>query len=340
MKTGTLITSTVTVTANYKPYMLGLFGFSTLPIAVTSKSLVSMPPFIDFYLLLDNTPSMGLGATVADMNKLIAATKNAPVDPSCAFACHETGPFTASHKATIPERYGLAKTLGVTMRIDVVREATQKLMTTAESTERTPDQYRMAIYDFGGAADVIDQQNPVARQISKLQANLVQSAIDAKALDLMTIPYQNYNSDRQTNFKSTLTSMDKLIPKTGDGMTSSNPQKVLFFVSDGLNDGYDCASSGCRRIAPIDTAICTTMKSRGVRIAVLYTTYQPVPTDVFFMGNVQKFLPPKANPSQLATQMEACASPGLYFEVGPNQGISQAMTALFNKVVSVVRINS
>jgi hypothetical protein len=38
--------------------------------------------------------------------------------------------------------------------------------------------------------------------------------------------------------------------------------------------------------------------------------------------------------------MEACASPGLYFEVSPTQGISQAMNALFQKAVSDARIAS
>ena len=33
-------------------------------------------------------------------------------------------------------------------------------------------------------------------------------------------------------------------------------------------------------------------------------------------------------------------APDLFFEVGPDEGISEAMTALFNKVVQVVRINS
>lgn len=339
IKTGTLITSSVTVTANYKPYMLGLFGFSTLPISATSKSLVSMPPFIDFYLLLDNSPSMGLGATMADIDMLVSATTNAPNEKKCAFACHETGPFNGV-TPTSPERYGLAKKLGVTLRIDVVREATEDLMVTAKGTQTMTDQYRMAIYDFGGAADKIDLQNPVARQISPLMSNLDQSAKNAKTLELMTVPYQNYNSDRQTNFKSTLTSMNKIIPAVGDGLTATNPQKVLFFVSDGVNDGYDCASAGCRRIAPIDPAQCTTMKSRGVRIAVLYTTYLPLEGkyfNQFYKDNMAKYVTPT---SQLSSQMQACASPGLFFEVGPNQGISEAMTALFNKVVSVVRINS
>ena len=36
--------------------------------------------------------------------------------------------------------------------------------------------------------------------------------------------------------------------------------------------------------------------------------------------------------------MEACASPGFYFEVSPTQGIADAMDALFKKAVSQARL--
>ena len=36
--------------------------------------------------------------------------------------------------------------------------------------------------------------------------------------------------------------------------------------------------------------------------------------------------------------MQACASPGLYFEVSPTQGISDAMTALFKKALQHARL--
>jgi hypothetical protein len=36
--------------------------------------------------------------------------------------------------------------------------------------------------------------------------------------------------------------------------------------------------------------------------------------------------------------MKACASEGLYFEVSPTQGIADAMTALFQKVVQQARL--
>jgi hypothetical protein len=38
--------------------------------------------------------------------------------------------------------------------------------------------------------------------------------------------------------------------------------------------------------------------------------------------------------------MQSCASPGLYFEVSPTQGISAAMSALFQKAVADARISN
>ena len=333
LKTNGQMQATVTATADYQPYILDLMGFKKLPINVTSTSQATFPPYIDFYLLLDNSPSMGVGATTSDINAMVAATAKNASDANCAFACHEKDkPGT--------DYYALAKTLGVTTRIDVVRQATQNLMATAKSTETLDNQFRMSIYDFGLSADTIDAQNPPAYQISALTADLTASASNASAIDLMSIPYQNYNSDRQTNFTSVLSSMNTNIPAAGDGSGPNQPQKVLFMVSDGTNDGYDCTYSNgstCRRITPMDTTTCTTLKARGVRIAVLYTTYLPLPTNSFYNQYLAKYVSPT---SQLAANMQACASPGLYFEVGPNQGISEAMTALFNKVVSVVKINA
>ncbi len=327
-KSGTVMTVNMTVKATYRTYILGMIGISSVPITVTSTSTATVPPYIDFYLLLDNTPSMGVGATTADINTMVANTPD-----KCAFACHEDDkPGT--------DYYAKAKSLGVTTRIDVVRQATQNLMTTAAATETLANQYRMAIYSFGKAAGSIDAKAPTAYKVSSLTSSLSQSSTDAGTLDLMTIPYQNYNSDRQSNFISMLSSMNTNIPASGDGASAANPQKVLFFVSDGTNDGYDCAysnGSSCRRITPIDTTTCTTLKNRGVKIAVLYTTYLPLPTNSFYNTYVAKYVSPT---SQIASQMQACASPGLYFEVAPSQGISAAMTALFQRIVSVVRINA
>jgi len=337
-KSGTVITSVINVTSTYKSLILGLFApnLASIPITIASTSSATMPPYINFYLLLDNTPSMGLGATTSDINTLVTATAHETgtlaSDENCAFACHETDLPGADY-------YALAKTLGVTMRIDVVRQATQNLMTTATNTETLPKQYGMAIYDFGTDATLLNAQTPTAYQVSALTTNLTTSASNAASIDLMTVPYQNYNSDEQTNYTSVLANMNSTIPAEGSGMTSATPQEVLFMVTDGLQDSYNCSYSGCRQLSPIDTTTCTALKARGVRIAVLYTTYLVLTPgqNSWFDSNVRPLLTPTDTD---AAGMQACASPGLYFAVSPSQGISSAMTALFQKVVSVVKINS
>jgi len=77
-----------------------------------SKASNRHAAYVYFYLLLDNSPSMGVGATTTDITKMVNNTPD-----QCAFACHDLSTITNDY-------YSKAKTLGVQMRIDVVRSAT------------------------------------------------------------------------------------------------------------------------------------------------------------------------------------------------------------------------
>jgi hypothetical protein len=141
-----------------------------------------------------------------------------------------------------------------------------------------------------------------------------------------------------TDFDGVLTSMNTAIPNPGSGSSSTTPQKVLFFVSDGVADANyptTCTQplyAGYRCQEPLTVAKCTAIKNRGIKIAVLYTTYLPLPTNGWYMSYIDPFRP------QIAANMQACASPGLYFEVSPSGGISEAMNALFKKAVQGARL--
>jgi hypothetical protein len=96
-------------------------------------------------------------------------------------------------------------------------------------------------------------------------------------------------------------------------------------------------------VEPINTALCTTMKNRGIKIAVLYTTYLALPASSFYNSWIAPFnirpYGPSPN-SQIALNLQSCASPGLYFEVSPTQGIAEAMIALFQRAVADSRISN
>jgi hypothetical protein len=94
---------------------------------------------------------------------------------------------------------------------------------------------------------------------------------------------------------------------------------------------------------PINVALCTAIKNRGIKIAVLYTIYDQLPTNSWYMSRVDPFNQGPWGPSpnsQVALNIQSCASPGFYFEVSPTQGISDAMNTLFQKAVADARISN
>ena len=359
-KTGLVVSSKVAITSVFTTAFLGIFGQHTINLGVTSYASDNIPAYVNFYMLLDNTPSMGLGATTADITALQNMTANAPADKNCAFACHTTQDAAADY-------YDQARALGtgvITLRIDEVATATANLMQTATQTETqnglpppplasggpgcsaptgpTPE-FNVAIYDFGDQAFVA----PAVKTVSLLQNCLTQSAADAGNVQLETVPTNNYayvppyvppglgpiinNNDTDTNFTNMLTNMTTTLGVAGTGINATSPEKVLFFVTDGMTD----SPVGGRSLGGLDSSACTSMKNNGVKIAILYTTYlqSAIANDSFSQQYVIPTLP------TVSPALQACASPGLFYEVNPSNGaISQAMAALFNKVLAAVKL--
>ena len=323
-RTGNIVSSTVNFSANVPTTLSQVIGKTSIPVSGSASAQYQTANFMDFHMLLDNTPSMGIGATMADIDKMVANTSD-----KCAFACHIKG--------STNDYYNLATNiLKINTRIDVVRQATQSLTETATTNRVTPDQYRMAVYTFGADAHTIGLTN-----VSPLSSDMAQvsSAISKQNVDLMTVPQQGYNNDQDTSFDTMLTQLAPIIGTGGSGKTSSDRQKVLFLVTDGVGDSYKpntCTkpTTNGRCQEPLATAFCQPLKNQNIKIAILYTTYFPLPTNGWYNQWIAPFQ------SQIGSDLQSCASPGLYFEVSPTQGISDAMNALFLKVIRTPRITS
>ena len=314
-------TAVINFNATMKSDFMGMVGIPNVPIKGSATAQSSFPTYIDFYLLLDNTPSMGVGATPADVALMVNNTSD-----KCAFACHDVSDSNNYYKK--------AKSLGVTTRIDVVRTATQSLMDTAAATATLPNQFRMAVYTFGDSAATAGLTT-----IAPLTSNLSTAKSNAAGIDLMTVKGQGQFDDTDTNYDLIIPSLNLAIPSPGDGTTSAQPQKIVFFVSDGVADEFNSANCSQSTLngdgrcqEPINVALCTAIKNRGIKIAVLYTTYLPLPTNSWYMSTVDPWA------SQIPANMQNCASAGLYFEVSPTQGISDAMNALFQRAVASARL--
>ena len=383
-------TVTVNASATINSSFNGLLE-QTIPVSVTATAYGPQNPNIDFYMLLDSSPSMGIAATPAGITTMINNTQGQCDSPpnggstcGCGFACHETNPANESYylptgtmNTTITphqlctatptgspptpynycqvsgtgnpsgeDNYTLARNLGVTLRIDNLALATENLMTTAKSTESTNSaSYRVAIYTFDVAFNTIQT---LTSSLTTAQS----SAANIKMLEVYSnnqLTSSNNNSDEDTNYDNAMNNINSTMPNPGNGTNAhgDTPQEVLFFVTDGVEDQYESPALN----PTSDTAgrqqylmnsnydWCSAVKNRGIRIAVLYTTYDPIPNNGWYAtfdgsGNgISSFQ------SQIATQLQTCASPGLFFQVDTGGDISAAMSALFTSAVQSAYIS-
>lgn len=332
-KTAGVIESYVTFQAVMPTTFLKVLGRDSVTLGGKATARYQTPAFLDFYMLLDNTPSMGVGATPDDVAKLIKETKNGTdgkgKDANCAFACHIVSTDGVEDKSSY---YYLAKEIGATIRIDVVADATAALMQTAKQTQTVPGQFRMAAYTFGQSA--LDTKLFTVSEPT-IDFDAVSKA--TQAITLMSIPSHDYPNN-QTDYDAVLGGINGKIKATGAGTSTADRQSIVFFVADGVGDAVkkNCSKKkqGNRCMEPVNIEACDALKVRGIKVAVLYTTYLPLMDNPFYVNWIWPFQ------NEIPTKMEACATPGYYFEVTPNQGIEDAMNALFRKIVSTPRITS
>ena len=340
---------TVSYRANVPTMLMKIIGYQSAEISGTASAVAQFPKYIDFYLMLDNSPSMGLAATTQDITNMQTRTGG------CAFACHQRK-FDSKNYITgdsTSDNYTIAKQYNIKTRIDVLRTATQELTTTATAAQTMLNQFRMAVYTF---SDIFQSIAPLTTNLSSVQTA-------ANAIDL-AYAYRD-ERDTQTDFSSSLSYMDAIIPNPGDGNTATNPMKFLFIVTDGVEDKPVKSASGTgnkpdyyksgatgwptgaqtqkantqsgnvsslRLIQTLNPALCDSFKNRGIKIAVLYTTYLPIPTNAFY----NQWIAPIR--STIPTKLQSCASPGLFFEVNPDGGINEAMQQMFLSALTTARL--
>jgi hypothetical protein len=311
---------------------MGLFGIPTTTISGQAHSAAGLSVNINFYLLLDNSPSMNIAATTAGINTMVSHTS---AQGGCAFACHETNPSADNlGNPNGEDNYTLAKNLGVVTRMENLASATQALMSTASATEGSnTSQYQMAIYTFA---------NSGISTIQSLTSNMATAQAAAANINVLQVYDNNWltktnqNNDTDTNFESAMSAINTVMPNPGLGTPTSTPQEVLFIVSDGVDDevASSCSQSldGNRCQAPFSTTWCTTVKNRGIQIAVLYTEYLPLPTNSWYNNWIAPFQ------NQIGSNMQSCASPGMFFTVTTDGDITAAMQSLFAQAISTARL--
>jgi len=373
----------ITYASSVNTIFAQVLGKSTLPVSGVSEASAQAPPNIDFYVLLDNSPSMGLPSTQAGITQMENLTTK-QITGGCAFACHQastnansdtagnpctdgTTPtlnapppstaagslYCAAKHGTQIDNYQLARKNSITLRLDELNSGISILLQTASATAQstvfaTPPKYRFSIYAMDSLWSI------GLTQSMALTSSYTSGWTTASANFGVMEMYSNNNDcanaacssststpggDVATNYDDSLGKLSQAsyIPNPGNGTNQSGdtPQEVLFIVTDGVED----EQSGGRLQQAINdlgsapggkstsTNWCTAIKKRGIKIAILYTDYLAVPANSWY----ETYIAPIQ--SDIGPALQACASPGLFYDAGlDSSNLGQDLAALFAAV--------
>jgi hypothetical protein len=299
----------VTFKASRTNDFLRAVGFPATNIGGSAKAASSSArtSYVDIYALLDDSPSMGLGATIADQTKLMSLT---PMN--CQFGCHETGSGAAS-----PDNYTIAKSNGVQMRIDVMRNSWINLINQANNGGSG---FKFAAYTFDATLNLVQP----------LTSSAATALASANNIDLFAV---DFSAPGSTYADNALQAMAANIPSAGDGSSSANSKKYLIYVTDGVQDFDSCSNFMCHQTQVLTASSCTALKNKGINLAVIYTTYLPM-NNTYYTSEVQ----PLAN--NIAPALQSCATSGLYFEATDATGIVNAFSSIFAQIASNPRLTN
>ncbi len=333
-------TATVRYVGKSQNTFAGILGMATLTVQGTSQANSAVAPNIDFYVALDTSPSMAIAATQSGIDTMVANTS--AQQNGCAFACHQTQPNTGDNAGNPInpstgrpiDNYALARRLNVVLRTDLVTRAAANLMDVAATTSQTNGaSYRMSVSTFDTAF----------RTVQSMTSDLAAAKTAAAATTMQVVCQENqlvcgtYNFDMNTNFTAMQNGLSGILTPPGNGtrLAGDRPQGVIFIVTDGVRDealGNSRWIGQLERPNTSDPDICENAKAGGYRIAILYTSYFPLPTNSFYNSFVDPFQ------SQISPNLKACASPGLFYEVSTGGDISTALAQLFQSAVATAHL--
>lgn len=248
------------------------------------------------------------------------------------------------------DNYQLARNNGIPLRFDQVVSATSNLMSSAETIQSLSNPqptYRFAVYSVDapytqGLYSVMPLTSDFVSGWGASSANLqlyevysdgaacAPSGGNPCGAGVSTGAYNAYSQLVFQNvgfFSSPMgTEMQTLastIPNPGSGGAGAQPQEVLFIVTDGVEDTVNGAALSITAWDSNALAACSALKAKGVRIAILYTTYYPTPGFSLYDNFVAGFQ------SNIGPTLQSCASANLFMTAQIGDNISQDMLTLF-----------
>jgi Flp pilus assembly protein TadG len=235
----------------------------------------------------------------------------------------------------------------IQLRADAVGYAVTQLLSTANSSELVTNQFQVGLYPF------IQNLYTYSAMTTSLTGT-----ISTAAQNLASLLDTGVNSSLGsggTHFENAFSSMNSLITSVGTG-TQAAPLPYVFIVTDGSQD-YQTQWSGnwgsqnwsatgavpyqnSAAIIPpnsvTSTDYCTTMKNRGIKIAVLYIPYETIQNATTFANSEDIYA--NKNIPNIPAALQTCASPNFFFTANTPTDINNALIAMFDQAVSTAHL--
>ena len=243
-----------------------LFGVQSIHLSGTAASMMSLTQYIQIYLAVDVSQSMGIGATQTDIDKMYPVLK-------CAFACH------LQESPPLPSYETIAHNIPANLRIDVVKSALVTMIDQAQKSTTKPAQTKIGLYTF--ESNLTSLTDPPNSDYAGLKA--AARVIDLGSSYMPGRPDTDTSRHADTYAQASLStgsfsssgqptaSLTKIIGQSGDGYSEDSPKKYAFILTDGTSDIVDQAS--VQKITAYDPSWFKSMKDNGVTVSFVYTTY-------------------------------------------------------------------
>jgi len=313
---------TITASAYYNaksPTFFGkMFGTTALNTNGIANSSLTLPKYLNFYVAVDISQSMGIASTQDYMNQLASFTPN-----NCVFGCHVKQGYAQSNEQ-------VAQFHHIPLRINVLKDSIQNMVDQADAINSRTNSSGRKLIQTGLYTLQAYIQNDGTQNLTTLQTLTSDHGALTSAASNLDLGNNDSSGVGDSNFSSSLTQLASLpeMSASGDGSGQNNPKSFLFIMTDGVDDvaGHCQTPSGrdwghCTY--PIDPGLCQAFKDKGITVGVIYTTYIPFPNEPAYRDLVQAIQP------SLAPNLSKCATSGYYYEASDGPAIQAAVKALF-----------
>ncbi len=130
---GGVVTSQVQASYTMPTLFMAVLGSPTMTSATSSTATSNVATFVNIFVVIDNSQSMGIGAEQSDQQIIYNASTNSQYVKSssdraygCAIACHysgNSGAYDGGQMSTSTDLTSAVRSLGATLRIDIAKSA-------------------------------------------------------------------------------------------------------------------------------------------------------------------------------------------------------------------------